>query len=940
MIISQTLPNMEGKTVTTTDTDKTEEPSDDTTDSSSEKTQRPISTAMPNGSSTEKPPSTLNAKPESSLQTLPSFQPYASTANKNTETHETVDNPTVTKIQESPPQTGMPDESSALPSTENAASSPTATPMSSSQTSTGMEDFLTIPTHTTNTDASEETSTGSTPVKSQSSSSADTQYLASTMPSTEYSTSALIATPESSLQTSPSFQSHASTATRHIEGHETVDNLKVTTLQESQLPIPTDMPNESSEQPGAEKAISTLTATPMSSSPTSASMDLYSNSPTHTTYTDEFEKNSTWSTPENSRSSGSRDMQIEILTLPYTGISASASTATPSTSSETSRNFQPHASTAIKNAETHEAVDNPTGTTIQEPPPQTDMPDESASLPSTEKSTSAVTATATSSSQTSASMQVYSTSPTHTTNTDASETNSMLSTSEKSQSSSSADTQYLASTMPSTEYFTSALIATPESSLQTSPSFQSHASTATRHTEGHETVDNLTVTTTQESHPPISTGMPNYNSAMLGTEKVTSALRATQTSSSPKSASTEVYSTSPNHTTNTGESEKNSTWSTEKSQSASSEDTQYKSPTVPSTQNASNTGNITKHYGMETSSSLEIYSTNLTEATTTTTTEPATTRTIPVITTTKHEREIPTTEATKTTTNKLVTTHKPKRRNTQERSHIPTESPDGISQTSASMNTNATSPSEDTKTDGSLESSVGTTIEKSQSPSSIATQTQRSQERGTEDLFSIQPKTQAGRPQTSLIINTKATSTTEDTKTSEPMESSVDTALGGSESPSSIITQTQSSPVLGTKDLFSTQPATQDGSSQSSFITETDATSPTMNTKTSEPVKSSVGTTPKESQSPRFTNIQTEYSTVPSTPHSSIIIPTMTPDSGLQTSLSMKTNATSPSVHTSILQTSLPPRCRRSGGSIYLPIVKLYTINLVTSCFHRLTNLL
>ncbi|KER26110.1 hypothetical protein T265_06590 [Opisthorchis viverrini] len=294
---SQTSPSSPAQARNATKHTEAHETVDNLSMGTRKESQPPIPTDIAKGSSalhsTEKPAPTLTAKPESSLQTLPSFQSHASTATKNNKTHETVNISTVTTLQESLPPTDIPHESSALPSTENATSTLTVTPMSSSKTSADLEVYSTSQTNSTYTDESEKNSTWSTPEEQQSSSSIDMQIEILTMSCTKISTSAPTAKPSTSLETTPSSQPHASIATKNTETDETVDNLTETTIQETQSPISTDIPNGSSSLHSTETAASALTVTPISSSQTSTSIEVYSTSASYTTNTDESENHST-----------------------------------------------------------------------------------------------------------------------------------------------------------------------------------------------------------------------------------------------------------------------------------------------------------------------------------------------------------------------------------------------------------------------------------------------------------------------------------------------------------------------------------------------------------------------------------------------------------------------------------------------------------------------
>ncbi|KER26111.1 hypothetical protein T265_06591 [Opisthorchis viverrini] len=124
---------------------------------------------------------------------------------------------------------------------------------------------------------------GTTPVNSNSPSFSDIQNKSSTVPYQENATFAQTTTSMISSQTLPNMEDDTLTTTDKNKTQETSENAIDSTLQESQHPTSTDMPKNSSALPSTEKATPTLTATSMSSSQQSASIEVSSPRPTHTT---------------------------------------------------------------------------------------------------------------------------------------------------------------------------------------------------------------------------------------------------------------------------------------------------------------------------------------------------------------------------------------------------------------------------------------------------------------------------------------------------------------------------------------------------------------------------------------------------------------------------------------------------------------------------------
>ncbi|KER26109.1 hypothetical protein T265_06589 [Opisthorchis viverrini] len=169
------------------------------------------------------------------------------------------------------------------------------------------------------------------------------------------------------------------------------DKIQTTTTVTTGTEHTTQEPTEATTQ----KTIEINVTRPGTSLQTSTSMEVYSNSPIHSTYSAESEENSKWSTLEKSQFVSSADMQYEIPTVPSTQSASFTRNRTKDRNIETSPNIELYSTNPNDITREGEAVENSLGTTPQNShsPSFSDIQNKTYTVPYKENMTFAQTTT-------------------------------------------------------------------------------------------------------------------------------------------------------------------------------------------------------------------------------------------------------------------------------------------------------------------------------------------------------------------------------------------------------------------------------------------------------------------------------------------------------------------------------------------------------------------
>ncbi|KAG5445956.1 hypothetical protein CSKR_102803 [Clonorchis sinensis] len=652
--------------------------------------------------------------------------------------------------------------------------------------------------------------------KSESPNSTEINPTDSMVPTTKKSTSNRTQPPEHIPATWPSKNT---SNTDNPETHEPMETSNPTNVHESQSSILAD----------TETAGTTLPSTQMSSfipteasdhiSPMNSSITHNASDQNKNPQTEENVDRSTGNIQHASESPISTEANTTPSSVASTQQSTSDSTEPANHSSATWVSWNTSKTGQIENTMTDENVEPSMGTTRQEsqPPTPTNTHNERSAMSSAHQSFVVETATPLASLQTSSSMEVNETSPTVNTEIEERAENSKRTTLQGSQFPSSINSQTVSSTVSSTHHSFPIETTTPGIGSHTSPGFRDMKTGTNENTETEETVETSTALTAQESQSSI----------LADTETAGTTLPSTQMSSFiPTEASDHISPMNSSITHNASDQNKNP--QTEENVDRSTGNIQHASESPISTE-ANTTPSSVASTQQSTSDSTEpanhssatwvSWNTSKTGQIENTMTDE---NVEPSMGTTRQESQPPTPTNTHNERSAMSSAH--------QSFVVETATPLASLQTSSSMEVNETSPTVNTEIEERAENSKRTTLQGSQFPSSINSQTVSSTVSSTHHSFSIETTLPYVSSPSPSEINFYGTSSVAKAISDQTFESSMGRALDVSNYPRYTDNLTGRSTAISANYVFSVQSAATYNSSQTSPSMRTDVFSPSMNT--------------------------------------------------------------------------------------------------------------